>query len=55
MFGDIIFATIPFATFDDGSAPEAYGQLWINRCPITSAWDNQEPNKQPTADCHEDK
>ena len=51
MFGDILFAMIPFATFDDGESPESYAQQWINQCPSDDDWDNQDPNKLPTAEC----
>ena len=51
MFGDIIFSTTPYATFDDGESPIAYAQTWIDLCPVESSWDNQDPNKLPTAEC----
>lgn len=54
MFGDILFATIPFATFDDGESPTPYAQIWLNQCPEESLWENQDPSQLPTADCHED-
>jgi len=53
MFGDIVFATIPFATFDDGEMPEPYAQIWLNQCPAHTDWDDQDPNQLPTAKCHE--
>lgn len=55
MFGDILFSTVPFSIFDDGEAPEPYAQIWINQCPAVSAWENQDLNQLPTANCHKDK
>ena len=52
MFGDLIFATIPFSIFED-EAPEAYGQLYINICPEVTEWDNVDGNEILTRECGE--
>lgn len=55
MFGDILFATIPFATFDDGDEIVPYAQIWINQCPEENDWENTVPEAPSTAICHGDR
>ena len=44
MFGGLIFAFTPFAT----TITEPYGGLaWVNECPATSVWGDQDANSDP--------
>lgn len=52
MFGDMIFADIPFATFDT-EAPEPYTRSWINQCKAESTWVDESVNELSVKECDE--
>jgi hypothetical protein len=51
MFGEMLFSTIPFSTYNTDGNIEPYEQKWVNVCLEDTDWDNEEANIIQTKEC----